>query len=232
MATAESCTGGMVAAACTTLAGSSAWFERGFVTYSNEAKTELLGVPEDLLTAQGAVSEPVARAMALGAVQRSRAQVSLAVTGIAGPGGGSAAKPVGTVWFGWCVDGVAHTQGLRFEGDRAAVRTATAAHALVRLSDLVSASVAPCSPLVQLRGLGPRSASLLSHAGIHTVAQLRVADPYRVYLRLRAARPGVSLNLLYALIGAVQGLDWRVVAREQRTEIFTRLAAMQPPPRC
>lgn len=226
MATAESCTGGLISAACTARAGSSAWFERGFVTYSNEAKTELLGVPDALLAAQGAVCEPVARAMALGAVQHSRAQVSLAVTGIAGPGGASAAKPVGTVWFGWCVDGVAHTQGLRFEGDRTAVRSATVAHALQRLADLVQASTSARSPLVQLRGLGPRSASLLSHAGIHTVAQLREADPYRVYLRLRAARPGVSLNLLYALIGAVQEQDWRAVAREQRTDILARLAAM------
>ena len=98
LATAESCTGGMIAAACTDLAGSSAWFERGFVSYSNEAKTELLGVPAALIAEHGAVSEPVVRAMAQGALQHSRAQVAVAVTGVAGPGGGSDSKPVGSVW--------------------------------------------------------------------------------------------------------------------------------------
>ena len=101
MATAESCTGGLIAAACTDLAGSSAWFERGLVTYSNEAKTELLGVPAELIAQHGAVSEAVARAMAAGALARSQAQVAVAVTGVAGPGGGSASKPVGTVWLAW-----------------------------------------------------------------------------------------------------------------------------------
>ncbi|RYZ00828.1 MAG: CinA family protein, partial [Comamonadaceae bacterium] len=96
MATAESCTGGLIAGACTDLAGSSAWFERGFVTYSNEAKVESLGVDAAFIAAHGAVSEPVARAMAAGAIERSRAQASVAVTGVAGPGGGSADKPVGT----------------------------------------------------------------------------------------------------------------------------------------
>lgn len=133
LATAESCTGGMIAAACTDLAGSSNWFERGFVTYSNEAKQELLGVPGALLAEHGAVSEPVARAMAAGALQRSRAQCSLAVTGIAGPGGGSAGKPVGTVWFGWCIAGQTHAERMLFSGDRAQVRTATVTHALQRL---------------------------------------------------------------------------------------------------
>jgi nicotinamide-nucleotide amidase len=101
LATAESCTGGMIAAACTDLAGSSAWFERGFVSYSNEAKTELLGVPAALIAEHGAVSEPVVRAMAQGALQHSRAQVAVAITGVAGPGGGSDSKPVGSVWCGW-----------------------------------------------------------------------------------------------------------------------------------
>lgn len=130
LASAESCTGGLIAAACTDLAGSSDWFERGFVTYSNAAKTELLGVPAELIASHGAVSEPVARAMAEGALARSRAQVSLAVTGIAGPGGGSADKPVGTVCFGWCVDGQLDAQTRRFDGDRAAVRAQSVAHAL------------------------------------------------------------------------------------------------------
>ncbi len=130
LCTAESCTGGLISGACTDLAGSSDWFERGFVSYSNAAKTELLGVPSDLIEQHGAVSEPVARAMAEGALAHSRAQLSVAVTGVAGPTGGSAAKPVGTVWFGWCVNGQTSSECRRFEGDRAAVRAATVAHAL------------------------------------------------------------------------------------------------------
>lgn len=137
LATAESCTGGMIAAACTDLAGSSQWFERGFVTYSNAAKTEMLGVPAALIEAHGAVSEPVARAMAEGAVAHSRAQVSVAVTGVAGPTGGSAEKPVGTVWLAWGVDGQIYSELRHFPGHRAAVRTATARHALTRLIQLL-----------------------------------------------------------------------------------------------
>ena len=140
MATAESCTGGLIAGACTDLAGSSGWFERGFVTYSNEAKTEMLGVDAALIATHGAVSEPVARAMAAGALRHSHAQVSAAVTGVAGPTGGSAEKPVGTVWFGWSVRGILTSEKQRFEGDRAAIRQATVRHALVRLSELVAAS--------------------------------------------------------------------------------------------
>ena len=133
LATAESCTGGLIAAACTDLAGSSVWFERGFVTYSNTAKTELLGVPADLITQHGAVSEPVVRAMAAGALAHSHANVSVAVTGVAGPGGGSPEKPVGTVWLGWSVDGHITTECCHFAGDRGAVRQATVAHALTGL---------------------------------------------------------------------------------------------------
>ncbi len=136
---AESCTGGMICAACTDLAGSSEWFERGFVTYSNAAKTELLGVDAALIEAQGAVSEAVVRAMAFGAVRHSAAQVSIAVTGVAGPGGASAAKPVGTVWFGFSVQGRLHSEMMCFEGDRAAVRTQTVAHALRRVVSHLSA---------------------------------------------------------------------------------------------
>jgi nicotinamide-nucleotide amidase len=139
MATAESCTGGLIAGACTDLAGSSDWFERGFVTYSNDAKSELLGVDAALIEAHGAVSEPVARAMAEGAVARSRAQASVAVTGVAGPSGGSADKPVGTVWFGWSVDGRTRTERRRFDGDRAAVRAATVHYALQTLVELLRA---------------------------------------------------------------------------------------------
>ena len=138
LATAESCTGGMIAAACTDLAGSSEWFERGFVTYSNEAKTELLGVDAALIAAHGAVSEVVARAMAFGAVRHSHAQVGVAVTGIAGPSGGSKDKPVGTVWFGFLVDGLLTSEMRRFDGDRAAVRQATLQHALQRLIELLA----------------------------------------------------------------------------------------------
>ena len=139
LVTAESCTGGMISAACTDLAGSSNWFERGFVTYSNEAKTEMLGVDTALIEAHGAVSEPVARAMAFGAIRHSAAQVSIAVTGIAGPTGGSAAKPVGTVWFGFSVQGSLHSEMMRFDGDRAAVREQTVIHALRRVLALLSA---------------------------------------------------------------------------------------------
>ena len=139
LATAESCTGGLIAAACTDRAGSSQWFERGFVTYSNDAKADMLGVPSALIAQHGAVSEPVARAMAEGALAHSRAQVSLAVTGVAGPSGGSADKPVGTVWFGWHLPDHTETECRRFAGDRAAVRAQTVAHALARLLELVTA---------------------------------------------------------------------------------------------
>ena len=134
---AESCTGGLVAAACTDLAGSSDWFERGFVTYSNAAKTELLGVDAALIDAHGAVSEAVARVMAQGALAHSHAQVALAITGVAGPDGGSPDKPVGTVWFAWCVPGHVLTQKMQFIGDRAAVRSAAVQHALQGLYELL-----------------------------------------------------------------------------------------------
>jgi len=138
LATAESCTGGMIAAACTDLSGSSNWFERGFVSYSNEAKAEMLGVDPALIEAHGAVSEVVARAMAFGAVRHSRARASVAVTGVAGPTGGSKDKPVGTVWFAFMVDGVLSSETKRFDGDRAAVRAATVRHALERLLQLLA----------------------------------------------------------------------------------------------
>ena len=133
LATAESCTGGLIAAACTDLAGSSAWFERGFVTYSNAAKTGMLGVDAALIAQHGAVSEPVARAMAFGAIRHSLAQVSVAVTGVAGPAGGSVEKPVGTVWFGFSVAGMLTSERMCFGGDRACVRQATVQHAIGRL---------------------------------------------------------------------------------------------------
>jgi nicotinamide-nucleotide amidase len=149
LAAAESCTGGMVAARCTDLAGSSQWFERGFVTYSNEAKHELLGVDMALIKTHGAVSEEVARAMALGALRHSRAQVSVAITGVAGPAGGSPDKPVGTVWFAWAAPSdsgptvgsdtaFVKAEVCHFEGGRAAVRQASLQHAIQGLLTLVS----------------------------------------------------------------------------------------------
>jgi nicotinamide-nucleotide amidase len=138
LATAESCTGGLIAATCTDLAGSSTWFERGFVTYSNAAKCELLGVNAALIDLHGAVSEPVVAAMASGALAHSHAQVSVAVTGVAGPGGGSTEKPVGTVWFAWAMSDRVITQVRNFAGDRTEVRAATVRHALARLATLLS----------------------------------------------------------------------------------------------
>lgn len=135
IATAESCTGGLIAAACTAVAGSSDWFERGFVTYSNDAKSELIGVDPALIAAHGAVSEPVARAMAEGALAHSRAQLAVAVTGIAGPGGAVPGKPVGTVWVAWGAAGAVRAERLQLPGDRAAVREATVDAALARLLD-------------------------------------------------------------------------------------------------
>jgi nicotinamide-nucleotide amidase len=130
LATAESCTGGMVATAITDMSGSSGWFERGFVTYSNQAKTEMIGVPADLIDKHGAVSEPVARAMAEGALRNSRAQVSLAITGVAGPGGGTETKPVGMVSFAWSNRLHTSCETLVFKGDREQIRVQAAAHAL------------------------------------------------------------------------------------------------------
>jgi len=132
---AESCTGGLIAATCTAVAGSSHWFDRGFVTYSNEAKTEQLGVPAALIAAHGAVSEPVALAMAEGALARSAADLAVAVTGIAGPGGAVPGKPVGTVWMALARRGApAQAQRLQLGGDRSAVRAATVRAALAALT--------------------------------------------------------------------------------------------------
>jgi len=138
---AESCTGGWLAQSVTAIAGSSTWFERGFVTYSNAAKVEMLGVPETTLERHGAVSEATARAMAQGALTHSRADWSVAITGIAGPTGGSPEKPVGTVCFAWgWKDGGCEAQTCHFAGDRAAVREQSVRHALrgllVRLDSL------------------------------------------------------------------------------------------------
>lgn len=139
LSTAESCTGGMIAAACTDLPGSSAWFDSGFVTYSNAAKARLLGVPEAMLQAHGAVSEAVVRAMAQGAVVHSEAQTAVAVSGVAGPGGGSREKPVGMVWMAWQLGTHTYSECLHWAGDRHAVRTQATQHALRHLCSLLAA---------------------------------------------------------------------------------------------
>lgn len=136
LATAESCTGGLITATCTGLSGSSDWLERGFVTYSNAAKTAQLGVPAALIAQHGAVSEPVVQAMAAGALDHSLAQVSVAVTGVAGPTGGSPEKPVGTVWFGWAFPGGVQTDCQHFSGERDAIRYAAVRHAIQVLLDI------------------------------------------------------------------------------------------------
>ena len=137
--TAESCTGGLIAKTFTDLAGSSDWFERGFVTYSNDAKNEMLAVPASLIEDYGAVSEAVATAMASGALRHSKADYSIAVTGVAGPGGGSDDKPVGTVWIALASAEQMVARRYQFDGDRQAVRAATMQTALELLLDLVSA---------------------------------------------------------------------------------------------
>jgi len=135
LATAESCTGGLVAGAITAVAGSSAWFERGFVTYTNDAKTELLGLPRQTLDTFGAVSIQTAEGMSQGALAFSRAQWSVAVTGIAGPSGGSTEKPVGTVCFAWSGPFGVRSERRHLEGDRAEVRRESVRIALAGLVD-------------------------------------------------------------------------------------------------
>jgi nicotinamide-nucleotide amidase len=140
LATAESCTGGWAAQALTAVAGSSSWFERGFVTYSNAAKEEMLGVLPQTLARHGAVSEETAREMALGALAHSRADVALAITGVAGPSGGSAEKPVGTVCFAWAAKAAAaRSETRRFAGDREAVRRQSVERALDGVLELLDA---------------------------------------------------------------------------------------------
>ena len=141
LVTAESCTGGWVAQCLTAIAGSSAWFDRGFVTYSNEAKQEMLGVPPVMLAEHGAVCQPVAVAMAEGALRNSRADWAVAITGIAGPTGGSPQKPVGTVCFAWgCRDGRIVTSTRHFPGSREDVRAQSVEHALSGLIERMDQS--------------------------------------------------------------------------------------------
>lgn len=138
LATAESCTGGWLAQVVTSVAGSSAWFDRGFVTYSNAAKQDMLGVQAATLASCGAVSEAAAREMAQGALAHSAAQLAIAITGIAGPGGGTSEKPVGTVCFAWCVSGQPVASATcRFRGERSQIRSASVDFALRQLQALM-----------------------------------------------------------------------------------------------
>jgi len=144
LACAESCTGGWVAAVVTATAGSSGWFDRGFVTYSNQSKEEMLGVPAATIKAHGAVSEETARAMAAGALERSSAGMALAITGVAGPGGGSPGKPVGTVCFSWCRRGEPATSETRhWSGDRETVRRQALMHSLAGVIARATAKTVP-----------------------------------------------------------------------------------------
>jgi len=138
--TAESCTGGMIAEALTSIGGSTAWFDRAYITYSYESKREMLGVKELTLQKNGAVSQQCVEEMALGALQQSHAKVSVACSGIAGPGGGSADKPVGTVWLAWAVQGQQEvtSQLCHFEGDRQTVREKTTEVALMGIMKLLN----------------------------------------------------------------------------------------------
>ncbi len=144
VSTAESCTGGGVAQALTAIAGSSAWFDRGFVTYSNVSKTEMLGVPPQLIEQQGAVSEAVVRAMTQGALAASAADWVIAISGIAGPGGGTAEKPVGTVWLAWQQKGgVSSAECAHFQGDRTLIRDQAVKRALEGLIERLCGSFNP-----------------------------------------------------------------------------------------
>ena len=138
--------GGWISKTCTDIAGSSRWFERGFVTYSNAAKTQLLGVPAELIATHGAVSEPVVRAMAHGAALHAQVPIAVASTGIAGPDGGSPDKPVGTVWLGWWVDGVVRSQCFHFDGPRSSVRAQAVYQALLHLEKIIAAQGAKADP--------------------------------------------------------------------------------------
>lgn len=143
LATAESCTGGLIAKTLTDLAGSSDWFDRGFVTYSNAAKTDMLSVPESVIDEYGAVSEAVVNAMVTGALRHSAADYAIAVTGVAGPGGGSEEKPVGTVWIGIGSKNQLIARKYIFPGDRGGVRLATLITALESLKNILGLKIVP-----------------------------------------------------------------------------------------
>lgn len=132
---AESCTGGLVAAALTSIAGSSSWFEQSWVTYTNQAKHSLLGVAETLLIKHGAVSREVVEAMAVGAQQKAESSIAIAISGIAGPGGGSSEKPVGTVWIGWATANSVQSRCFQYDGDRYMVRMQAVVDAIIGCED-------------------------------------------------------------------------------------------------
>ena len=140
LVTAESCTGGWVAQAVTAIAGSSEWFERGFVVYSNAAKEQMLGVNAETLQRHGAVSEETARERARGALERSGGTIAVSITGVAGPGGGSAEKPVGLVWFAWATKREVRSESRRFAGDREAVRRQSVVRALEGVLEVLDAA--------------------------------------------------------------------------------------------
>jgi len=137
LVTAESCTGGLIAKLCTDRAGSSQWFDRGFITYSNQSKVEMLKVEVETINKNGAVSKQVVEAMANGAIKHSEATCSIAVTGIAGPSGGSNEKPVGTVWIGWCTEHDIKSECYHFKGSREDIRAQAAEQAINKLGDLI-----------------------------------------------------------------------------------------------
>jgi len=140
LVTAESCTGGWVSQAVTAIAGSSDWFERGFVVYSNAAKEQMLGVSRATLQRHGAVSEQTAQELARGALEHSRGTIALSVTGVAGPGGGSAEKPIGLVWFAWATKQALRSESRRFAGDREAVRRQSVVRALEGVLEVLDAA--------------------------------------------------------------------------------------------
>lgn len=231
LATAESCTGGLIAAACTALAGSSRWFERGFVTYSNEAKVALLGVDAALIDAHGAVSEPVACAMAEGALQRAGAagaDLAVAVTGIAGPDGAVPGKPVGTVWIGLARAGQPpRACRLQLDGDRAAVRQATVRQALALLREIAEADAAVDAVVAT-----PKASPAVAGQGVGDAGAPRQAAPVRVVPMRVAVAMGEAVadrgDWIQALCEASPDVQW--VTRFQPGDAFDAAVVAQPPP--
>ncbi|MDF1828240.1 MAG: RNA 2',3'-cyclic phosphodiesterase [Legionellaceae bacterium] len=204
LAVAESCTGGSLGARLTSIPGSSAWFDRGFITYSNEAKHEMLGVPEHILHRDGAVSERAARAMAEGSIRHSAGHISVAITGIAGPGGGSQEKPVGTVWIA-CAGARQKTTTIcyHFEGDREAVRQAAELHALKMLLNRAQAALPPISnhqePTYFFALMPDPATALALHHQAHVVTQHGACQP----------TPRENLHITLAYLGKLHAAELR-----------------------
>lgn len=240
LALAESCTGGLIAAACTAVAGSSDWFDGGVVTYSNAAKTAELGVSPSLLAAHGAVSQPVAEAMVAGVLSRGRAQWAAAVTGIAGPGGAVPGKPVGTVWLAWGRAGDIRSERLQCQGDRDAVRDETVNQALLRLCEATAvASGQPAVPSAMGRTLGstlgstsgtpaPQDAPLQGLTALLT-GRLDAAEANTWREALREAMPTVRWWTLDEARRAPAEVDVAVVANPEPGSLqgFPRLRLIQ-----